>query len=932
IIQTNGTASSGKFLPAGSSTALGTTNPSENHARMLSDGSWWDLNESNTFNYVVQWDASEVLSSSTFSLTDDAGGRFAIDSSTGEITVADGSLIDVETAASHDVTVEVTDAAGNSYSESMSIAIDDEFDAHGVTPGPQFVTEGQTLTFSSGNGNAVTVSDSISGTNREMQVTLSVNHGDLTLSQTTGLTFLSGSNGSGSFVLSGTESDINAALEGMTFTPDADFNGSVTLNLTTALAADLEGHYTFDDGTATDQAAGATSHDGSLLGGASINADATRGSNVLVLDGVDGNVQINTPLTQSQHYTMAAWINSSSSIPEGEVISFGGNVFIRMGSDGTLSGYYRNAVASSWNQSVTDPQTWESGWNHVAYSVDASNNVQRLFINGVQVAETNFTEAIHFTGTATYLGSNGGVSQFFDGSIDDARVYTRALSAEEIAALAGEQTESTQAVEINVLDPITTTATSEGGLSINADGGDDAYLVADDGGALLGGRTSLSFETQFSSDTLASPDYMTLVSYATPTNTNEVLFEIRGNGNVGLTVAGASLTSTAIDYHTLLRDGGDHSIGFTWDGSNGNWAIYVNGEVVDSTSIAGGTLLAYGQTIEGGGTLVFGQEQDALEGGFSTAQVFEGTLYDVRVFDDVRTANEIAASYRSDLPYNEAGMLANWRFDQLSTDGVVVDAVSGNNLTVKHTTQSGFISSDVTLTFGVDENAIDGTVVGSVAGNDVERQQQIQSLLDADPNLRYSAETGKFYKISSAGNVDWTTALSAAAGENLSGITSQIVTIRSAAENELLRGFGEEAGFNEFWIGATDATVENEWRWLESGVEADQFWEGDANGYQTAYHNWLAGQPNDGDSADQAVLVVSSGIWGDRPASHNNFVLVEWSADEVLDANQATTYSIQSQTVSGAFAIDSSTGQITVADGTLLDADTNATHTISVRT
>ncbi|MDJ0942216.1 MAG: cadherin domain-containing protein, partial [Kiloniellales bacterium] len=51
-------------------------------------------------------DAGETF---TYALTDDAGGRFAIDAATGEITVADGSLLDHEAAASHDVTVRVTD-------------------------------------------------------------------------------------------------------------------------------------------------------------------------------------------------------------------------------------------------------------------------------------------------------------------------------------------------------------------------------------------------------------------------------------------------------------------------------------------------------------------------------------------------------------------------------------------------------------------------------------------------------------------------------------------------------------------------------------------------------------------------------------------------------------------------------------------------------
>ena len=67
----------------------------------------------------------DVGDSLAYSLVDDAGGRFAIDASTGAITVADGSLLDHEAAASHDVTVRVTDADGASYDETFTIAVGD---------------------------------------------------------------------------------------------------------------------------------------------------------------------------------------------------------------------------------------------------------------------------------------------------------------------------------------------------------------------------------------------------------------------------------------------------------------------------------------------------------------------------------------------------------------------------------------------------------------------------------------------------------------------------------------------------------------------------------------------------------------------------------------------------------------------------------------
>ena len=56
-----------------------------------------------------------------YSLTDSAGGRFAIDGSTGIITVADGTLLDYENTPSHAVTVRVTDSGGLTYDETFTI-------------------------------------------------------------------------------------------------------------------------------------------------------------------------------------------------------------------------------------------------------------------------------------------------------------------------------------------------------------------------------------------------------------------------------------------------------------------------------------------------------------------------------------------------------------------------------------------------------------------------------------------------------------------------------------------------------------------------------------------------------------------------------------------------------------------------------------------
>jgi Ca2+-binding RTX toxin-like protein len=71
---------------------------------------------------AVDPDAGDTL---TYALTDDADGRFAIDPSTGVITVADGARLDYETAAAHSIGVRVTDAGGLSAIGAFTVGVAD---------------------------------------------------------------------------------------------------------------------------------------------------------------------------------------------------------------------------------------------------------------------------------------------------------------------------------------------------------------------------------------------------------------------------------------------------------------------------------------------------------------------------------------------------------------------------------------------------------------------------------------------------------------------------------------------------------------------------------------------------------------------------------------------------------------------------------------
>ncbi|MFN9912804.1 MAG: cadherin repeat domain-containing protein, partial [Pirellulaceae bacterium] len=80
-------------------------------------------------------DADATNNTITYSLDDSAGGRFTINSSTGVVTVANGTLLNREAAASHNITVRATsaDASFSTAVFTINLTDVDEFDVGAVS-------------------------------------------------------------------------------------------------------------------------------------------------------------------------------------------------------------------------------------------------------------------------------------------------------------------------------------------------------------------------------------------------------------------------------------------------------------------------------------------------------------------------------------------------------------------------------------------------------------------------------------------------------------------------------------------------------------------------------------------------------------------------------------------------------------------------------
>ena len=437
----------------------------------------------------------------TYSLIDNAGGRFAINSTTGLVSVANGVLLDYETAASHAITVRASSGA-TLFDEIFKLRVSDVNDAPvNTVPGAQSTAEDSARVFSTANGNRISITDIDAGAANN-EVTLSVTNGSLTLAGTAGLTFSAGDGtADASMTLRGTQAAINTALDGLSYMPAANYNGGATLTLATRDAAllslnldtSLLGRYTFENsgalGTDTSPAAG---YAGTASGATALN-DATRG-NVLGLAGA-GYVQTTGHYGNPANVTLAAWVNLTSADTNGaEVISLGDSVVLRLDQpNGTVIGNFFDGsgfIVTAFSGTLAG-----TGWHHVAYTVNDASNAATLYLDGVAASTTNTTGSVSYTlGANSFIGKhgNGLTTRDFNGRIDDACIYNRALGAGEIAALAADLSltdTDTVAITVTTVNDAPVLAAANNLNAINEDvsaGANNGTLVS----ALIAGQVT----------------------------------------------------------------------------------------------------------------------------------------------------------------------------------------------------------------------------------------------------------------------------------------------------------------------------------------------------------------------------------------------------------------------------------------------------------
>ncbi|MCA9208134.1 MAG: LamG domain-containing protein, partial [Planctomycetales bacterium] len=211
-------------------------------------------------------------------------------------------------------------------------------------------------------------------------------------------------------------------------------------------SSDLVGHWKLNENSGTDAADDSGSgNDGELFGVFSFDLDSvascpTDGS-ALRFNGTDDYIAVpdSNSLDITDALTIAGWVHADS-----WGAGFNVDVIARKGSDGPNS--YQLAVADKKVTLLLDDSDGggiqgktrlsKDAWYHVAATWDGSE--VRIYVNG----SLDMDAAASWSGTLStdsrdlYIGGQPG-GDFFDGILDDIRIYNRALSSSEVAALYG---------------------------------------------------------------------------------------------------------------------------------------------------------------------------------------------------------------------------------------------------------------------------------------------------------------------------------------------------------------------------------------------------------------------------------------------------------------------------------------------------------------
>jgi hypothetical protein len=129
--------------------------------------------------------------------------------------------------------------------------------------------------------------------------------------------------------------------------------------------------------------------------------------------------------------TVSAWFKTSTKKAYSVIFQYGTNTTAQLFWMGLGSGGW--VVVTQFGSAIfTSGDRADGKWHHL--TVTQLLNTYNIFIDGASIATGTMTTALVLSGQHS-IGSNNGASDYFNGQIDDAIVWSRALTPNEIIRL-----------------------------------------------------------------------------------------------------------------------------------------------------------------------------------------------------------------------------------------------------------------------------------------------------------------------------------------------------------------------------------------------------------------------------------------------------------------------------------------------------------------
>jgi len=848
----------------------------------------------------------------TYSIVDDASGLFEISGS--QILVKAGAEVDFESGASHEVSVQVTDANGLTYTQAVSLTVNDINEAPTdivFNAGGANVETALTVNYDGASNEYAAISDFNDFPTSTITLEIQLSSDAADVSNTSFASYATEGSNNEFLLFSNGNGDLNVYING-----SAQNTGIDAADLIDGESHQLSVTWDSQSGELNVYVDGAAEYTGTHQQGSPIASGGT-----LVFGQEQDNVGGGFDANQNFEGTISD-VRVFDEVRTPQQIADNANSDLSdPGAEPGLVSYYNfnsvngNEVADLAGNNTLTIHNGASVGEVISVDENASAGTVVATLSAVDEDTADSHSYVLTDDASGYFEIVGNEVLVKAGASIDFETNASHDITVEVTDAAGNSYAETVTLNVNDLNEAATDiivygydGSGEGALTVNDDGANNEYAAISEFNDFP--TSTITLEMQLSSDA-ADISNTSFASYATEGSNNEFLLFSNGNGDLNVYINGTA-HNTGIDAADLI-DGESHQLSVTWDSQSGELNVYVDGAAEYTGTHQQGSPIA------SGGTLVFGQEQDNVGGGFDANQNFEGTISDVRVFDEVRTPQQIADNANSDLsdPGAEPGLVSYYNFN--SVNGNEVADLAGNNSLTLHNGASVDSAFNAATAATVNENTEAGTVVATLSSVDADAgDSHVYAITDDASGFfeivgnEVRVKTGADIDFENISNHDVTVQSTDSAGNEYSEVVSLTVNdVNEAPTDIVFNGDSVDENSVAGTVVATLSTTD------EDSGESFSYALNDASGLFEI-------------SGDQVVVKVGADIDFESADSHELSVEVTDSAGNMLTENFTINVNDIVENIAPSAVDDGANNSVELTDSTTSNITIAASESISL--